>query len=316
MTPWLSAIIPVHDGAQHLRATLVAAAAEKPIGVEFIIYDSGQDDGASRRIVEEFVDRLDLRYVSTPDCKPWTAKTNRGAEEARAPYLAMLHQDDLWLPGHLAALRSAISRAPDAAMSIAPSRFIDDHGRTVGRWGLPFRSGLHSGAAIAETLIVQNTVAIPSPVIRRDAWWAVGGMDQSLWYTADWDLYLKLALYGDVDVRPEITTAFRIHRNSLTMTGSCRSGDFAAQQEIVLERHLPKLNTASRVMQEPLARASIAVNCAMAARAARQTGSELRALGLLIHLGPIGLGRFFATTRLADRVLPRLRLSIFGGLRA
>ena len=316
MTPWLTVIIPVHDGAQYLRETLSAAAAEKPDGVEFLLYDSSQDNGGCRRIAEEFADRLELRYVETPECKPWTAKTNRGAAEARAPHLVMLHQDDLWLPGHLAALCSAIARAPSAAMSIAPSRFVDDHGRDVGRWRLPFRTGLHPGQDIAETLVVQNTIAIPSPVIRRDAWLAVGGMDESLWYTADWDLYLKLAHHGDVEVRPAVTTAFRIHGNSLTMTGSRRFDAFYEQQEIVLERHLPQLRAHARIRQEPLARAAIAVNCAMAAMAARQTGRGLRALGLLVHLGPVGVGRFLAATRLIDRIMPRLRLSFMGGLAA
>lgn len=314
MIPWLTAIVPVHEGAAHLRATLAAAAAERPEGVEFLLYDSGDDDGACQRIAAEFADRLDLHYVATPECKPWTAKTNRGVAEARAPYIAMLHQDDLWLPGHLAALRAAIARAPGAAMSIASSQFVDDRGRNIGRWRLPFRAGLHRGAAITETLIVQNTIAIPSPVIRRDAWAAVGGMDESLWYTADWDLYLKLAQYGDVDVRPGLTTAFRVHKGSLTMTGSRRHDEFAAQHEVVLDRHLPTLAARARQRQEPLARASVAVNCALAARVARQGAGQRGALGQLLHLGPLGLGRFLAATRLIDRALPRLRLGLARGI--
>ncbi|MGK2911967.1 MAG: glycosyltransferase family 2 protein [Sphingobium sp.] len=316
MNPWLTAIVPVHDGAQHLRATLAAAAAERPDGVEFLLYDSSDDNGACRLLAKEFADRLNLRYVATPECKPWTSKTNRGAAEALAPHLVMLHQDDLWLPGHIAALRTAIERAPDAVMSIASSHFVDDQGCAIGRWRLPFRAGLHRGSAIAATLIVQNTIAIPSPAIRRDAWLAVSGMDESLWYTADWDLYLKLSQYGDVDVRPATTTAFRLHRGSLTMTGSRKQSEFSAQQEIVLERHLPKLQPKSRIRQEPLARASIAVNCALAARAAQQTGPSVRALSQLFCLGPIGIGRFLAATRLIDRILPRLRLSFKGALAA
>jgi hypothetical protein len=33
-------------------------------------------------------------------------------------------------------------------------------------------------------------------------------MDDALWYTADWDLYLKLALAGDVLVRAGRPRAF------------------------------------------------------------------------------------------------------------
>lgn len=310
VTPWLSAIVPVHDGARYLDATLAAAAAERPEGVEFLIYDSGDDEGACRRIAERYAGQMDIRYVATPECKPWTAKTNCGVNEAAAPYVAMLHQDDLWLPGHLAALRAAMADAPDAVMSIAPSTFISAAGRSVGRWQLPFAPGAHSGEHIAATLIVQNTIAIPSPVVRRDAWIAVGGMDQPLWYTADWDLYLKLALHGPVHVRPAATTAFRLHGGSLTMTGSRSEKDFRAQMETVLDRHLPALPAATRARQEPMARAAIAVNCALAAR--RHGGGE--ALRRLAGLGPAGIGRFLNATRLADRIVPRLRLALAGGM--
>ncbi len=94
-----------------------------------------------------------------------------------------------------------------------------------------------SGDEFGRGLIVQNFLAIPSPIIRREAWLAAGGMDTALWYTADWDLYLKLARRETVAVRPQTTTAFRIHGGSLTMTGSRTASALREQHEIVLKRH-------------------------------------------------------------------------------
>lgn len=314
MTPWLSAVVPVHDGARYLGATLAAAAAQDCTGVEFLLYDSGDDDGASRAIASRFADRLTLRYTATPDCKPWTAKTNRGVAEAEAGYVAMLHQDDLWLPGHVAALRSAIAAAPAAVMSIGPSRFIGPDGRDLGPWRLPVAPGLHAGADLAASLIVQNTVAIPSPVICRDAYLAVGGLDDALWYTADWDLYLKLAATGTVHVREAATTAFRVHGSSLTMTGSRDLTAFRAQQEVVTARHLATVSTGIRRRQGRLAQAAIGMNCALAASAGRQFGPLLPAFAQMLALGPAGCVRLLRQTRLVDRLVPRLRLSLSGKL--
>jgi glycosyltransferase involved in cell wall biosynthesis len=314
MIPWLSVVVPIHDGARYLEATLASAAAERPDGVEFLLYDSGDDNGACRSTAERFESQLAIRYVATPECKPWTAKSNRGVSEAAAPHIAMLHQDDLWLPGHIAALRAALAEAPGCAMSVGPSTFIGPAGQALGRWRLPFAAGLHDGAQFAASMVVQNTIAIPSPVIRRDAWLAVGGMDEPLWYTADWDLYLKLAGHGPVHVRAAATTAFRLHRSSLTITGSRRQDDFRTQQETVLDRHLPALPQAARRRQEGLARAAIATNCALAARAAGQPGGLVRALRTVARLGPLGITRFLHATRLIDRTLPRLRLNFAGEL--
>ena len=118
--------------------------------------------------------------------------------EARAAHVSCCTRTICGCPGHLAALRDAITDAPDAVMAIAPSRFIGEAGQALGRWGLPFAPGHHAGRDFAQTLLVQNSIAIPSPVFARQAWQACGGLDDALWYTADWDLYLKLGQLGDV----------------------------------------------------------------------------------------------------------------------
>lgn len=313
MSNWLSVIMPVHGGAALLGATLASVAAERPDGVEFRMYNSGDDGGAARAVAREFADRIDIVWQETADRKAWTAKTNLGVREARAPHVVMLHQDDVWLPGHLVAVRTAIAENTDAVMSIAPSRFIGPDGTDLGAWRLPFAAGRHCGRSLASTLIVQNSVAIPSPVIAREAWLASGGLDNDLWFSADWDLYLKLAALGDVVVRPRATTAFRVHGGSLTMTGSRNIGDYRAQHEIVLARHSAALvPLAESTLRR--ARASIAMNCALAAAAQGRRAGLLGAVLRLAALGPWGARRCLAETALIDRLRPRLALAWAGAL--
>lgn len=309
MSPWLSVIMPIHRGERFLASTLASAAAEEPAGVEFIVYDSGADHGASQRIAKAFEGLLSIVWHDTPDMAPWTAKTNRGVAEACAPYVAMLHQDDLWLPGHLSALKQITAASPAAALSIGPSLFIGPSGRTIGKWRLPWFPGIYRGAKILEPLLVQNSIAIPSVIIRRDAFLDVGGMEESLWYTADWDLYLKLAEAGDVAVRSETTTAFRLHGHSLTMTGSRDLSDFRCQHERVLDDHGRSLKLCSRDT-ERRARASVAVNCALAAAANGKPGDLVWSVLSLFKLGPFGLVRYLRQSRILDRLLPRLKLAL------
>jgi GT2 family glycosyltransferase len=309
--PWLSAIVPVHGGAHFLGATLASVAAEGAAGVEIRCYDSGDDAGAARRVAMGFDDRLDIVWTDTPHLRPWTAKTNLGVKEARAGHIVMLHQDDVWLPGHLAAARRAAESG--VPMSVGPSRLIDKSGRDVGGWQLPFGAGRTDGLDLARTLIVQNTIAIPSPVIRRDAFLTAGGLDDDLWYTADWDLYLKLALAGDVMMRETATTAFRLHGQSLTMTGWRDLADFANQHAIVLDRYLPQLAPLARGV-EARARASATINCALAGASAGQWRHMGAAAMALARLGPNGAMRLLDETRLADRVVARAKLMVVGGL--
>ncbi len=314
MNPWLSVIMPVHDGARHLGATLASAAAEMPdAGVEFRLYNSLDDGGAARAVADGYADRLNIVWQDRFDLAPWPAKTNLGVAEARGPWVAMLHQDDLWLPGHLAALRDAVARWPQLAFSVAPARFADGQGRLVGHWRLPFAPGRIAARDAALTLLVQNSIAIPSPLIRRDAWLASGGMDAALWYTADWDLYLKLLGHGDVAVRQAATTAFRLHGGSLTMQGRHAPGAMAAQHAAVLAAHLPRLAPVPRAV-ERRARASAMVNCALAAASSGRRGELAGALRAVLGLGPAGLWRYARESRIAERVWPRLRLMVSGAM--
>ncbi len=312
MKPWLSVIVPVHEGRDFLPATLASAVDERPDGVEFLVYDSGDDGGACRRIVEEYADRLDIHWRATPEIKSWTAKTNLGVREARADHVCMLHQDDLWLPGHLTAVMTAIARHP-ASISIAASQFASTTGELVGKWDLPFRPGAVMQADFIATLVVQNSIAVPSPVIPRAAWLACGGMDEALWYTADWDLYLRLAGICPIEVRPGKTTAFRLHGSSLTMTGSRKAAEFREQLEIVLDRHLGAVPAALRRRATRLARASVDVNCSLAAASAGQAGGLAGAVTALARLGP-ALPAYLRQSRIVDRLMPRVRLTLSGAM--
>jgi|APAra7269097235_1048549.scaffolds.fasta_scaffold08844_3 hypothetical protein len=307
--PWLTVALPVHNGEATLAATLESAASEQPDGVEFILLDSSAGDGC-RRIAESFSGRMNIVYRYVPDILPWTAKTNEAMRMARSGHVAMLHQDDLWIKGHLRSVRAAILAFPDAVMQAGSSRLIDFAGRIVGDWNCGLAAGRIDGPAAAKHLIVQNGVAIPSPVIRREAWIRVGGLDPALWYTADWDLYLKLALLGDIAVRPEKTTAFRIHSGSLTMTGRMEKGAFKEQMDIVLSRYSHAVGAGELAR----AQASIAVNVSLAEASTGKISALSGAIIALAKLGPIQAFRYAREARLVERIWPRLRLKLARGL--
>lgn len=309
--PWLSVVMPVHNGARDLPATLESLARNEVRGIEFLIYDSSTDEDCEQ-IVANHATRLPLVYTRLDDAGSWPAKTNKGVRQARAPHVAMLHHDDLWLEGHADMLRASIGCYPEAVMHVGPSRLIDPAGRGIGSWSLPMQTGLYTGMDFGRLLLVQNFIAAPSPVFRRDAWLAVGGMDESLWYTADWDVYLKLCLRGAVAVRAQASTAYRLHGHSLTSTGSRDNADLRRQMEAVLERHAVCFNPGQALLDQ--AGASIAINCALAAAATGQGGCLRMALARLWRLGLRGALGYLHTARLVERIMPRLRLKLSGVL--
>ncbi len=305
--------MPSHRGERWIDNALRTLAAEAANGMEILILDSSPTS-ATADIARQYADRLDVRIFDRPDLVSWPAKTNVGVSLARAEHICWLHVDDVWFSGRSAAVRSWIDQDPDIPLHLAPSAIIDARGRTLGIWRcpLPAESTLPPTMVI-ERLLVQNFIAAPAPVFRKDAWLACGGLDESLWYTADWDLWLRLAASGQVRYHERVTTGFRIHSGSLTITGAGNLADFANQMRIVLERHLPRQGDDWNGV-ERAAHASIAVNCALAAAAARDFSELPRALFAVLRLGPSGLRRYWRDSRIAERVLPRVRARLLGAL--
>ena len=317
--PWLTVIMPTFcstkNGEQWFDATLRSLAAEPVDGIEIVMIDSSPTS-AARDIAKRYEKRLNLRLFNRPDLSMWHTKTNFGVEIARAEHICWLHTDDLWLPGRAAAVRSWIAAAPLLPLHIAPCSIVNRDGVVLGTWRCPFgKSAVHSSQSVTERLLVQNFIAAPAPVFRKDAWVNCGGLDATLWYTADWDIWLKLAASGPVAYHDDVTTAFRVHGNSLTVGGTSDLADFERQMRIVFDRHLQAFSGCEArrsKMIERVGRASIAVNTALAAAS---TGSYRRLPGTvvqLLRLGPAGLGRYWHCSRIGERLLPRIRAGFHG----
>lgn len=304
--------MPVHEGQRWLGHTLASLAVQDCSGVEILILDSSSAPTCAA-IAQDYAERLTIAYEHCPDIPSWTRKTNIAAERASAPHLAMLHQDDLWLSGRIAAVHAAIDDDPDVGMWLSPARIVDRGGTSLGLWKCPLRDGRVSSAMLLERLLVQNFVAIPAPVFSREAWCAAGGLDEALWYTPDWDLYLKIARSFPVAYSSKPTTAFRIHAGSLTVTGSRDIADFAEQLSIVLARHIDALPPRRRAAVLKTAKASAQVNRSLATAAATGAKLELLRAGMAIfRLTPAQALRFWRDTRLVERVWPRVRARFAG----
>jgi hypothetical protein len=135
-----------------------------------------------------------------------------------------------------------------------------------------------------------------------------------LWYTADWDFWLRLAATGPTAYHPRPLTAFRIHGESQTAQGIARAGEMRKQIETVLKRHLPSWEAAhpGRGDVGLAARMSLEVNHAFAACAYGERPHWLALASDFLGLGPAGWYRFFRDSRIVERVGARLLATHYG----
>lgn len=309
--PWLSVIVPVFNGERYLAAALDSVLAEAGDQTEILVSDDGSTD-ASTAIIAQYAAAERIVVLSGPQRRNWVTNSNRAVEQSSGRLITFLHQDDLWLPGRLKTLRKVVAAQPDRSMWIGPSWFIDSSGRRVGTWNLPFRRTTVGADPheFLEHLLVQNFIAMPAPVFPRMAFDRAGGMDESLWFTADWDLWLKLASQDGVGFYPTATTAFRLHRQSQTMTGASEHDSMREQIDNVRSRYIGQLpNARVRRSVERAGRLSSEVNSSLAALVSGRIVPWRRLLSVARAAGLDGYRRFVRDARFLERSTARLRVA-------
>jgi GT2 family glycosyltransferase len=150
--------------------------------------------------------------VVVPDPGSLAAAINLGVEQAlpNHEFVNWLGDDDLLEPGSLRATVAALDGNPDAVLSYGACRYIDEDGSELwisraGKW--------------APRILKWGPDLIPQPgmLVRRSAWVAVGGLNESFKFAFDLDLLLKIQSLGSfVDVG-RVVSSFRWHGDSLTV---------------------------------------------------------------------------------------------------
>jgi hypothetical protein len=156
--------------------------------------------------------------------------------------------------------------------------------------------------------MVQCFIASPAPAFRTELARAVGGLDETLWYAADWDFWLKLAARGRVAYCERPLAAFRIHASSQTVLRSRDGADFLRQLDLVVDRHLAGIeNERLRHRVVRVARFSNRVNTALAQKLHGRDVDWFNLAMDSLRLGPGGWVRYLRDSRICARVAARLR---------
>ena len=145
---------------------------------------------------------------------------------------------------------------------------------------------------------MQNFIATVAPVFRREAALECLRLDETLWYTADWDFWLKIASRGTTICWRSPLSAFRLHPAYQTVLRSVNLADFRSQfVEAVLDhdRHLASWQATEKTRQAVSRAARFSDGSEMRLLAGASHGLPQDWFGIVaegIEMGPICLGRY------------------------
>lgn len=171
--------VPVGAWHELLPTTLKSLAQQhEPLEVAFL--DASGDPRVANAADDSGIEFAYRR--SSPDTGQ-SAAIAEGWRETSGDVLFWLNCDDQLMPNALTTVREMFdARNPDIVFG--QSNFINARGQCFGR---------HEQVTEASALLLRsNTISQPACFARRSAIDAIGGINESLQYVMDWDLWVRL----------------------------------------------------------------------------------------------------------------------------
>jgi glycosyltransferase involved in cell wall biosynthesis len=214
--PFWSVMIPTYNRPDYLRRTLESVLAQDP-GPETMqieVIDNCSTVGEIKALVQE-LGQGRVEYFRQAQNVNFIDNWNACIEQARGHWVHMLHDDDIVLPGFYDAYRRHIE-AHDCALLTSQAIIIDEQEQWLGIEGMlpPQDDGIMRHAL--EEIVQHNIFIAPTIVFPRDVCTRVGGFHQKLYYTCDWELWVRLATTGAVGYLPRPYSLYRRHSRTET----------------------------------------------------------------------------------------------------
>lgn len=228
--PLWSVIIPTYNRTKYLESTLrsvldQADAGGNPYGPDRMQIEV-VDNASTQPGVEEMVRHVGserVEFFEQPTNRGVVHNFNTGLRRARGHWIHVLHDDDMVLPGFYAAFDGLAQEHPEVGLGFCRTIAISPEGR----WrhilqppGPPEpKTGVwQDGLLLFVSENGNDYLRCPSVVVARRAYEECGGFSPAFSYSADMQMWMRVAARFEVGYVDEPLALYREHLASDSMT--------------------------------------------------------------------------------------------------
>ena len=231
--PLISIVTPSFNQASFLEETLRSVMRQDYPNIEHIVVDGGSTDG-SVDVIRRY-EKYIACWVSEPD-RGQSNAINKGFSRARGTVFAWLNSDDLLAPSAVRVAVEYLQAEPDVGLVYGDRIHIDARGNVV---------GFSRGPSFSPSMLARNmTLPQETTFFRSRLFQQVGGLDESLEFSMDFDLWCKMAKVARFRHVPAFLGYFREHRDSKSVAFHQRqtaaSREFSNEHERIFRRHFSR----------------------------------------------------------------------------
>ena len=203
----VSVIMRTRNRTEAIRESIQSVLEQSLQDFELIIVNDGGKE-VIREIVSSF-NSPKIRYFKLTENQGPSGAMNAGLLNARGRYISYLDDDDIFHPNHLEKLVSFLERHEEFSCvysnawwchgEIHDNKFVEKY-REPGKHPKQFEKELF----FKKNWIVPNTL-----VYRRDVLFDTGLFNEDIWYSEDWEHFLRISLQHSFHQLTEFTTEYR-----------------------------------------------------------------------------------------------------------
>lgn len=280
--PRFCIVTPSYNTGRYIGPAVRSVLDQDYPRVDYVVMDGGSTDGTVG-VLKSFGPRL--QWVSQKDAGQSDA-INRGfartGEGDGGDVLGWLNSDDTYAPGAFRAAADYFAAHPEVDLLYGDATYTDARGRHIANC-------VHVEPYRRHRLFhYSDFIVQPACFFRRRAFDAVGGVDVSIHWAMDYDLWLRIVAAGfKVAYLPRVLAHFRWLAENKTATGGWGRLDeivrILARQghEPPAYIRLEQCNMAARNALAALARGRLPAAAKSAATVARTLAASPRAVGSL-----------------------------------
>jgi glycosyltransferase involved in cell wall biosynthesis len=201
--------ITVYDRRTYLGGAIQSALSqttpEKPHVI--VVEDCGPDTTLRQSVVSEF--DHGIQYQRNSKRRGLCGNWNACIEACRTQWLCILHDDDLLEPTFTEAMVELAQAAPGGALYYGLCDVVDDSGCYLTTQPRPNSFAWH--ALDMKDWASYDPVCFPGQLFNVEAARTLGGFRAESRYTADWEMWFKLALSYGAAATNRVVARYRDH---------------------------------------------------------------------------------------------------------
>jgi len=214
----VSVIIPAYNRDKYIRQTVDSVLNQTWPNIELIVVDDGSTDN-TRRILEEYGERICLLEHPGRVNKGQSAAINAGLNAAAGDYICILDSDDYWEPEKVRVQVEYLEKHEDVGFVYCNVTAVDENGDFL----YTLYSEDHVERNRPEDILLDCYILLPcSAMLRSEVFRKAGLFDESLRAAQDHDMTIRLYEQVRVAYIDRPLANYRRHPEAISQYGAER----------------------------------------------------------------------------------------------